>query len=240
MNRMNAGILALCLCAAPRMVSAQTMQWTDKGYVSINGGGQIASRTLSEGSTFSIYGEDATVTTSQKVKSGGLFDIGGAYRVWGNNLLAGVFFSHASSNTTATINASIPDPRFFGAPRVVVTSQPGAKHSENAVHFDAIWMMPVAEKLDIGVFAGPSVFFAKQDTAGALTVTEPGPTVTAPFQTQSKTAGGVNVGADAQYLVYKQWAVGATLRYTWGRAKFGGNNATLGGADIAGGVRYRF
>lgn len=237
---MKAGILALCLCAAPRLASAQTMQWTDKGYLSVNGGGQIASRTLSEASTFSIYGEDASITTTQKLKSSGLFEIGGAYRVWGNNLLAGVFFSHTSSNVSATVNATVPDPRFFGAPRVVTVSQGGAKHTENAVHFDAIWMVPVAEKLDVGVFAGPSVFFAKQDTVGTLTVAEPGPSVTAPFERQSKTGPGVNVGADVQYLVYKQWAVGGTVRYTWGQAKFAGKNNTLGGANIAGGVRYRF
>src|SRR4029453_18955183 len=30
------GILVLCACAAPRMAAAQTMQWTDKGYISVN------------------------------------------------------------------------------------------------------------------------------------------------------------------------------------------------------------
>jgi len=248
---MKAGILALCLCAAPRMASAQTMQWTDKGYVSVDGGVQVGSHTLSTASTFLIYDENATVNSTQKVKSSGIFDIGGAYRVWGNNILGGVSFSHASSNSNVSLNASIPDPVFSDRPRSVTASQSGAKHSENVVNLDAIWMIPVAEKLDVGLFAGPSIFFVKQDTVGDLTVTEPGPTVTAPLHSVSKTTGGINLGADVQYLLPKQWlpkqllrnnnwAVGGTARYTWGKAKIDGGKLTVGGFQLAAGVRYRF
>jgi Outer membrane protein beta-barrel domain len=242
LKTMKPGILALCLCAAPHMASAQTMQWTDKGYVSANVGVQVGSHDLSTTSTFDIYGEGATVTSTQSVKSGGLFDVGGAYRVWGQNLLAGVFFSHTSSDTNATLNASIPDPRVFGQPRSVATSQSGAKHSENVVNLDAIWMVPVAEKLDVGVFAGPSIFFIKQDMVGAVTVTEPGPTVSAPLQRVSKTTAGINLGADLQYLLHKQWGVGGTARYTRGSAKIAGvsGKLTVGGFQLAVGVRYRF
>jgi hypothetical protein len=255
-----AGILALCLCAAPHVAAAQTMQWTDKGYASVNVGVQVGSHTLSTASTFSIYEEDATVATSQKVKGGGLFEIGGAYRLlgrsrlggWGRNLLGGVFFSHTSSDTDVTVNADIPSPQVFGELRHVSTSQSGARHSENVVHLDAIWMIPVAEKLDVGVFAGPSIFSVKQDTVQDATVTEPGPTVSTPFHRVSKTNAGINFGADLQYMLpkhwlpkhwlRKDWAVGGTARYTWGSAKIDGSskNLTVGGFQLAVGVRYRF
>jgi hypothetical protein len=237
-----AGILALCVCAAPQMVSAQTMQWTDKGYVTVNGGVQMGSHDLSTTSTFSIYDEDATVASSQKIKGAGWFEFGGAYRVRGKNLLAGAFFTHASSTGDLTVNASIPDPVHFGQLRAVTTSQGGAKHAENALHLDAVWMIPVAEKLDVGVFAGPSIFFVTQDTITTLTVTEPGPTVSAPFASVKKTAGGFNAGVDLQYLVHKQLAVGGLARFTWGSAKIvtGSKSLTVGGFQLGGGVRYRF
>src|SRR5262245_31440964 len=130
----NAVILALCLCAAPRMVSAQTMQWTDKGFVTVNGGGQVGSDTLEQSSSFPLYDETATVSTSQKVKGGGFFDIGGAYRVWGKNLLAGVSFTHTSSKSDVSLTGSIPDPVVFDRPRAVSSTQGGAKHSENTIH----------------------------------------------------------------------------------------------------------
>src|SRR6476659_3282242 len=85
-----AGILALCVCRAPHVPSAQTRQWTDKGYVSVSGGAQAGSHDLSESGSFPLYDETATFTSTNKIKGGALFDIGGAYRVWGKNLLAGV------------------------------------------------------------------------------------------------------------------------------------------------------
>jgi hypothetical protein len=237
-----AGVLALCLCAAPRIAAAQTMQWTDKGYATVSGGAQVGSHTLETSSNFDLYGEAATVSTSQKVKGGGFFDIGGAYRVWGRNLLGGLSVSHTSSDTSATFTASIPDPLFPDTFRNVQTSQSGAKHSETAVHLAAIWMMPVANKIDVGFFAGPSIFRVKQDTVGTLTVTEPGPTVSAPFASASKTTGGANFGVDAQYMVYNKIAVGVLARYSVGSTKLPGasKSLTVGGFQIGAGARYRF
>src|SRR3954469_12578129 len=151
-----AGILALCLCAAPQIASAQTMQWTDKGYATLNIGGQVGSHDLDTNSTFPLYDETATVTSTQKVSGGAFFEVGGAYRVWGNNLLAGVSFSHTGSDADVAITGSIPDPVFFDRPRTVNSTQSGAKHSENALYLNAIWMIPVANKLDVGVFGGPA------------------------------------------------------------------------------------
>jgi len=239
---MTAGILALCVCAAPRAVAAQTMQWTDKGYVSVNAGVQVGSHNLTTSSTFPLYDEQATVATSQKVKSGGFFDIGAAYRVWGNNVLAGVTFSRTSSDATLSLNASIPDPLVTDQPRTVTSSQIGAKHSENVIHLNAIWMMPVANKLDVGVFVGPSIFIVKQDTVTTVDVTEPAPTVSAPLTDASKTTIGFNAGVDLQYLVGKKWGVGGLARYSWGSADIGGatKNLTVGGFQIGAGVRARF
>jgi len=241
---LRAGVLSLCVCVTPRIASAQTMQWTDKGFASLNGGVQVGSHNLTTSSTFDIYGETATVQSSQKVKSAGLFDLGGAYRVWGQNLLAGVFFSHTSSDTNVTLTSSIPDPLIFGRLRNVTSSQSGAKHSENVVNLDAIWMIPIAEKLDVGVFGGPSIFFIKQDTVGAASVTEPGPTVSAPFNRVSKTTGGLNLGADVQYMLGtlwgRQWGVGGTARYTWGSVRIDGQKLTVGGFQLLAGGRYRF
>src|SRR6476659_8665350 len=99
----NVGMLALCFCAAPRMVSAQTMQFTDKGFVTVSGGAQVGSHNIDSSSSFPLYDETATITTTQKVKGGGFFDIGGAYRVWGKNLLAGVSFSHTASDSDVAL-----------------------------------------------------------------------------------------------------------------------------------------
>ena len=110
------------------------------------------------------------------------------------------------------------------------------------MHLDLIWMMPVAAKTDIALFAGPSILSVSQDTIGTLTVSEPGPTVTGPLVTAKKTTAGVNVGVDVQYLVWHKFGVGGMARYVWGSAALPGatKKLTLGGFQIGGGVRYRF
>jgi len=239
---MKAGILALCMCAAPQMASAQTMQWTDKGYVSVNVGAQAGSHDLSESGSFPLYDETATFSSTNKVKGGAMFDIGGAYRVWGNNLLAGVTFSRVSSKSDGALTGSIPDPVFFDRPRAVSKSFAGLKHSENVVHINAIWMMPVANKIDVGVFAGPTIFSVKQDTISSLSITEPGPTVTSSVSSGSKTTVGFNAGVDVQYMVRKKWGVGGVARYAVGSVTLPGatEKLSVGGFQIGAGGRVRF
>ena len=237
-----AAILALCVFGAPRMAAAQTMQWTDKGYVTVSGGVQSGSHDLSSSGSFPLYDETATFSSSNKVMGGGLFDLGGAYRVWGKNLLAGVSFSHLSSKTEGSITGSIPDPVFFDKPRTVSKAFPDLKHSENQVHIDAIWMMPVANKLDIALFAGPTIFAVKQDIISSLTVTEPGPTVTSTVTSESKTSVGFNVGVDAQYMIAKKYGVGVLARYAGGSVTLPGapKKLNVGGFQIGVGGRVRF
>jgi hypothetical protein len=240
LNITKAGILTLSVLAVPQLAAAQTMQWTDKGYVSVNVGMQIGSDTLDTSSTFPLYDETATVTSTQKIEGGAIFDIGGAYRVWGNNLLAGISYSRTSSDADVAISASIPDPDVFDQPRSVSDTQSGVKHTENAIHINAIWMMPVANKLDVGFFAGPTIFSVQQDTVLTLDVTEPVPTVTAPLESVTKTTVGINLGVDVQYMVSPRWGVGGLARYSWGSADFEGDGLTLGGLQLGAGVRVRF
>jgi len=242
LKKMKAGILALCVCAVPHVAGAQTMQFTDKGYVGVSGLAQTGSHDNNTSTEFDLYGEKATTASSQRIKSGGVFDIGGAYRVWGKNLLAGVSFSHAGTGSDVSVTGSIPDPGVFGKARNVSSTVADARHTENVIHLAAVWMMPVAEKLDLALFGGPSIFMVSQDTIGTLTVTEPVPTVTGPLVRTKKTTAGINLGVDVQYLVWHKVGVGGMARYTWGSVSLPGatEKLTVGGFQIGGGVRYRF
>jgi hypothetical protein len=225
----------------PASASAQ-MTWTDKGYASVNIGGQAGSHTLTTTPAFRIYDEDGSLTTSQKAGGGGFFDLSGGYKVW-HNLLVAVGVSHSGSKNDATITAQVPDPLEFDRLRSVNATLSGAKHSENAVHFSAVWMVPVTDKIDVGVSAGPSVFMVKQDLATGLTVTEPGPTVSSVLSTKAKkTAAGINLGVDVTYLVTKKIGAGVLARYAGGSVKLPDASKSLGvgGFQFGVGLRYRF
>lgn len=242
MTNLKIACLAIGLCAVAGPASAQQMQWTDRGYVTVNGGGQAGSHDLSESGSFPLYDETVTFSSTAKVKGGGLFDIGGAYKVWGRNLLAGVSYSHVASKSNGSLTGSVPDPIFTDRPRAVSKDFTGLSHKEDQVHIDAIWMMPVANKLDVGISAGPTIFSVKQDSIPSLTISEPGPTVNTTVATNKKTVVGFNVGVDVQYMIAKKWGVGGLARYAGGSVRLPGasEKLTVGGFQIGVGGRLRF
>jgi hypothetical protein len=239
---LKAGSLALMLCAAAAPARAQQMQWTDNAFVSINAGGQVGSHDLKSTQSFPLFDETATVTSSQSVGSGGLFDISAGYRVW-HNIAASIGYTHTGSKATLDVNGSLPDPLFTDKPQAFTNSFPGAKHSENVINLDAVWMMPVTDKIDVGISAGPSIFSVKQDTA-SVSESNTVPTLSR----QSKTTGGINIGVDVTYLLGKvpgfgkEWGVGGIARYTWGSVKLANSDdkLTVGGFQLGAGARLRF
>jgi hypothetical protein len=241
LKMMKAGLLCVVMCAAFAPRADAQMTWTDKGFVNFSGGVQVGSHTLNTDTTFDLYDEQGRVSSSQKVKSGGLFDISAGYKVW-ENLAIGVGYSWTSSDADATITASVPDPVFFDRPRAVNTSASGLKHTENVINLSAVWMVPVTDKIDVGVSAGPSIFNVKQDIPGSLTATEPGPIVNVAIDSVSKSTVGLNFGVDVAYMVNKRFGVGGLARYTWGSVDLEGatDKLTVGGFQLGGGLRVRF
>jgi len=239
---MNAAVLCLAISAFGAPQAQAQMTWTDKGFFNLSGGAQVGSHTVATTSTFDIYDEQARVDTSQKIKGAGFFDVNAGYKVW-RNLAIGLGYSFTSSSADATISASVPDPVFFDRPRSTSGSAGGLKHTESVVHVIATWMVPVTDKIDVAVSAGPSVFAVKQDLVSALTIGEPGPTISGTTITKaSKTGPGANFGVDVTYMINKRFGAGALARYTWGSVELPGatKKLTVGGFQVGAGARVRF
>jgi hypothetical protein len=218
------------------------MQWTDKGFVSVNFGAQAPSRTLDTNTTFDIYGETASQVTTQDVGGGAFFDFSGGYKVW-RNLVAGIGFTFVGSSADLIVNAQIPDPDFFDRPRPVTVTLPDAKHRQTAINLTGTWMMPVTDKIEVGFQFGPTIFLVSQDVPGTIQVAEPGPTVTsAALIKDDHTTVGVHFGIDATYLITPRYGAGALIRYSVGSVDIEGadDNLTLGGFQIGAGLRVRF
>ena len=242
MKTMKAGLLCLAMCAAIAPNAAAQMTWTDKGFVNVSFGGQAGSSSLTTSTPFEIYDETGSVASSQDVGGGGFFDVSAGYKVW-ENLAVGLGFTHTGSNSNADITASVPSPDVFGQLRQVSASATDLKHSENVIHFIGTWMVPVTDKVDVGVSAGPSIFRVKQALPSGVSVSEPGPTVSSVSVSDvNSTSVGINLGVDVTYLLTKRWGVGGLARYTWGSSDLEGasDNVTAGGFQIGGGVRMRF
>jgi len=239
LKMMKAGVLALGLFAFAVPAHAQ-MTWTDKGFFAADAGVQ-AGKKFNTSSSFELYEENATLDTAQKGKTSPFFDVRGGYKVW-RNLAVGAGFSFTSSKADVAITASLPDPAETDKPRSVSFTHADASRSEAALHLSATWMVPMTDKVDVGVSAGPTIFFVKNDTVASLGVVElpPGPVAQADIKEDSETAIGFHLGADARYLLTKSLGVGVLVRYAYGKADLSTGKYTAGGFQIGGGVRYRF
>src|SRR5262245_36661600 len=97
-------VLSVVVCAfgAPALAQTTTQptpsaqkSWSDKkGFLDVGGGFQASSHTLETNATPTIYGETASIDTTQKIGSSGLFEISGGYKVWRNVAIA-VGYTHA-------------------------------------------------------------------------------------------------------------------------------------------------
>ncbi len=227
------------LGAAP--ANAQ-MIWTDQGFLNVNVGGQAGSRNLNSASSFDLYGEQGSLSTTQDVGGGGLFDFSAGYKVW-RNLALGLGYSRTSSEADVAIAASVPDPVFFDRLRPLTAISSGAKHSENAVHIQGTWIMPVTDTLDVGFSFGPTIFNVSQDIPTAITVNEPGPSLgSTTVVREKKSAVGINLGVDVNYFFTPRIGAGLLARYTGGSVDFDAadDSVSVGGFQVGVGVRVRF
>ena len=234
--------LSLTFCVFAAAPAQAQMTWTDRGFVNASIGVQGGSRDLATSSTFTIYDENATLETTQNVGGGAFFDVGGGYKVW-RNLAIGIGFTRISSDADVAVTARVPDPLIHDRIRTVSSTSAGAKHSEVAVNLSGTWMVPVTDKVDVGLSFGPTIFLVSQDVPTSVSVTEPGPSISAAtLATADKTTVGIHLGVDVTYLITPRVGAGVLARYSAGSADLEGASDSLGvgGFQIGGGVRIRF
>jgi hypothetical protein len=234
-------LLVAGMVAATAHGALAQMRWTDRGFVNVNVAGQTGSHDIEVSTTFDLYNETAAVAAAQKVGSGPLFDMSAGVRVW-RNLAVAIGFSTFGDKADGAVAASIPDPLVGGQFASVSGSASGLKHSERGVHFQAVWMMPITDKIDVAFSGGPSIFSVSQDLISGVTIAPGTQTMTGVVtERQKKTGAGGNVGVDVTYIVRKGFGGGVFMRYAGGSVDLPlVQNLGVGGFQMGIGGRYRF
>jgi hypothetical protein len=220
-----------------------------KYFVSASAVVQMADQRLSDSATFPLYDETARFDTVYDVDSGGGLEVGGGLYVW-NNVGVGVTLGRVGGGGDARVDASLPHPVLFDAPRSAELLT-GTDHSERAVHVQVLWTIPIQERLDVTVGLGPSFHTVRQELVTEVQFAEgpePFRSVTLTGTTQairSETAMGFNIGVDGVYMLTPRIGGGLTLRYSGASVDLpsaGGDdvNVDAGGFQAAVGVRVRF
>jgi hypothetical protein len=212
-----------------------------KAFVDVNVGAQTQSRSFTSASSFPLYQETAVVNSAQSIDSGGFFDVSGGYRVMKRfPLSVGIGFSIFSNDGDGAVVASIPNPNVFNNPAVSTTNGSDLKHSEVGTHVLVVWSVPIDDKLDATISAGPSFFQVKQDVLSATVV--PGTqTLNVATHSEKKTGTGGNFAINLNYMLKPNYGVGIFLRYAGATVDLPSvENLKVGGFQFGLGGRLRF
>lgn len=223
-----------------------------KWFVNFHGGAQVGSHDLTRSTEFDLYDERAQFGTTQKIKGGGLLDVGGAARLYEDYGL-GLSYTRFRSAGEATFSGSLPHPIFTSdiAPPRAISGTASAEHTEEAVHIQALWFIPYSDKIDFTVGIGPSFFKVKQGFVRGILFSENPPdftsvTIDSVDAVNVKESGvGFNLGGTMTYAVWKNIGASAMLRYSRGSLTFAlaegqSVKVTVGGFQFGAGVGVRF
>ncbi len=205
-------------------------------FAAVYAGAQPQRRTITSTETFPLYDETATVTSSQRIRNGGLFKVAVGFPISGRFGVGGGV-SYFGRPGTAIVAASLPSPIFTDTFTTVNLDADDLKHTELGINFNVLYQLPVSEKLSLTLSAGPSLIRVQQDianvdvsAAGALSVTP---------DAQSGNAIGANGGVDVIYQLRPAFGLGIFVHYMGGKVDLpSAEGMSVGGAQA--GVVVRF
>ena len=205
----------LFIAGLPLAAHAQAPASDSRFSFNVSMGGQSKEQTFNDSSTFTIYGERGAVAAAHAIGGGTLFDIGAAARVW-RSLAVGISYSTLTNKNDASISVRVPHPIIFGQSRTASITAESLEHSENVVHLQFMWTIPLRNKFDVTVFAGPSFFTVRQTLATVQApqdIRDVSPFTTVTISSVSLTdvkdsPVGVNVGIDGTYMITNYSGVG--------------------------------
>jgi Outer membrane protein beta-barrel domain len=217
--------------------------------ISANVGALTGASKFTESDTIPSNGrENETITVDHGVKTALAFNVGAAVRI-APQFWVGVQYAMAEMKPSASITAAVPHPILFNAPRTVDGSIDNVTHSEQNVHVDLMYALPI-HAVDVKVMGGPTFFNLKQDFVSGVTVNETYPFDTATFASAttkrlSKGAVGFNAGVDISHPLSSQVGIGGLIRYSRADVKLndtdtGEHTVKAGGFEATAGVRIRF
>jgi hypothetical protein len=216
--------------------SAVAQSVDPKGYVDVNIAGQTQSVTFSTSSTFSLFGETGTTSSSQTVGKGLMFD-GGAGVFVRKSFGIGVMVSMFSRAPEGSVSVTTPDPIAFNS-FSVLSASPKLKQTELATHIKLAYLLRVNDQMEVGISAGPSFVRLNKEIASG-DVVNGAPQIA--IATQTGTGVGAHGSLDVNYLFTSQLGVGVFVRYLRAQVDLpAASGIQVGGFQGGLGLRVRF
>ena len=251
-------VAAIGVLSTIGVASAQS-QSAPRWLVNVDGGYQTNEilSILTDPLTFTLYAEQGEVLIPFTKNDLPSLDVRAGVRLW-RNLGVALGYSRFVRNYEAEVTVRTPHPFFFNRHRVF-TQPTDLRRTEETIHLQAQWTLPITSRFDVTVFGGPSLFLVKQELLGLLTREEypfETPPVTGVVRGRRKESPlGFSVGADVAAFFTDHVGVGYLMRFSRATGTFTsfesgilvqslGEAVTFdtkfGGFTAAGGLRLRF
>ena len=229
----------------------------ETGYLNVNVAHWSDERSLSQRLSSDLYNETAVFDVRHASPTGVGLDGAIGLRVW-NNLAVGLGVAHVRVRSRVDVTGTVPHPLFYGRPREAQHQPGGFGRAELGIHLHAAWTIRLADRLDLTLSAGPSLFRVKQDRVSGIDAIEAGSTydevqVDVSRASVRKQVSGANIGMDLTYHLARNlepgtlfWTAGVGIyaRWTMGTSaltEFGPDQAIeVGGLQAGVGLRFRF
>src|SRR5262245_42424832 len=130
-------------------------------FLDLHGAGGTRLNTVDTETTFAMYGEQANVRTRQEIGTAKMFDVRFAMRL-NPRLGAGLAISGAETKYDGSAAASIPSPVLINNFATVKQNVTGLTRRDLGYHVQALYLMPLSDKLDVTLAAGPSFVQVQQ------------------------------------------------------------------------------
>ncbi len=232
-------LLAGLLLSGASVARAQAVAAEPKLFIDANFGISALPSTLNASSTFPLFAETAVVSSSEKPAVAPVFDMRVGVRPWQRfGLALGISASNGNANGTAT--ASVPSAIFFNSPTMMDIQESGLKRREFGFHVQALWFLPISDKLELAIGAGPSLVHVEQ---AIMTVNPPSGTgdPTSGSINRVGTAKGGNAGVDATFKLSARLGVGFFARYVAASGDLPDMpGVKVRGLQSGGGIRLKF
>lgn len=244
--------------------SAQALSPADRQViVGTSFGAQFIKDAFQNNIGFELFQEGGEFAAHYDIKTAPAFDAGVSIRVW-KRFGVGVEFSHAYKVTSASIEADVPHPFFFGFPRTASGLVGGVVRREVGLHIQAQYWHDFTDWILVRGFCGPTRFGISHDLVTEIETEEVG----FPFQQvnlvdhtitkQSESGVGYHLGFDVSFYglrrlrflgsstVLDRIALAFVARHSRGTSSpvelDGGRQPSfeLGGLHLAGGLRVAF
>jgi hypothetical protein len=234
-------VIAAALLTFPATAGAQAGPAAGgRMFLNVDVGAQPERHTLTTSDSFPLYEELASMTSTQPIRNGAMFDVTTGYRVrdrWG----VAVGVSTFGRRSASTLVASVPDPQFFGRPKAVTSQTDNLAHRERAVHLQLVWFAPITEKMDVAVSAGPSFVRVVQELTPTATVPADTQTVIPTPVTEADTTVGANAGLESTYMFTPRVGAAMFVRYVFASVDLpAASGLRVGGVQSGFGLRLRF